>query len=270
MNKGNKEEISSCKFCKAPLKERFIDIVLPEGVNQLKEEGSTISLATYICSECFLVQEDSVMPANQEQVFVSSFSSSWLNDINQYIDRAFKRFEVTDHDLIVELTGHEDLLSEPEALTFGSNGLHALIDMHGKADQLICKDALTYTHDINDFVSAIKLYLKPTGIATLEFLHLLPLMESCQFDVPFTGTVPYFSFTTLDMIFKHHGLTIFDIEECQVKGCLRVYVKHYENRSRRITNKPPALRGQERDKGMSSVNHYINFKKQVDRSKIEV
>jgi hypothetical protein len=270
MNTVIKEAISSCKFCKAPLEERFIDIVLPEGVNHSKEESSTNSLPTYICSECFLVQEDSGMPANPEQVFVSSFSSTWLNDMNQYIDRVFKRFDMTDHNLIVELTGHEDHLSKREALIFGSKGLHALIDMHGKADLLICKDALAYAHDINDFVSAIKLYLKPTGVATLEFLHLLPLMESSQFDVPFTGTVPYFSFTTIDTIFKHHGLTIFDIEECQAKGCLRVYVKHYENGSKRITNKPPALRGQERDKGMSSVSHYINFKKQVDRNKIGV
>jgi len=261
MNTGIKEAISSCKFCKAPLEERFIDIALPESANQSKEEGSTTSLATYICSECFLVQEDSTMPAHQEQVFVSSFSSTWLNDMNLYIDRVFKRFEMTDHYLAAELVPYQDFLSEQGISPFGKKGLQSLIDMHGKADELICKDALAYVNDINDFIFGIKSFLKPTGIATLEFLHLLPLMESDKFEVLFSEkNFPYFSFTTIDKIFKQHGLTIFDIEECLPKGCIRIYVKHQESTIHQITSSTRSLKGRERDKGMSSLNHYIDFR----------
>ena len=264
MNTDMKAITLTCKFCKAPLEERFIDIVLPEGANQSKEEGFTNSLATYICSECFLVQnEDSAILASQEQLYVSSFSSSWLNDMNQYIGSIFKKFELTDQNLLVELAGHQELLGVQHTLPFGNKGLHALIEMHGKADTLICNDALAYVNDINDFVSAIKIFLKPSGIAILEFLHLLPLMESNQFEVQIIdGNVPYFSFTTIDKIFKHHGLVIFDTEVCSGKGCIRVYAKHQENSLNPTTSNTRALRGRERDKGMSYLSHYTHFRTQ--------
>src|SRR5688572_18133111 len=255
----------TCKFCKAPLEERFIDIALPEGTNQLKVEGVSNSLATYICSECFLVQnEDSAMLANQEQIYVSSFSSSWLNDMNQYIDKMFEKFEMTDHNLLVELAGHQELLGKQQhILNCGNKGLHALIEMHGKVDTLICKDALGYVNDINDFVSAIKLLLKPSGIVTLEFIHLLPLMESNQFEILFINrNVPYFSFTTVDKILKHHDLVIFDTEECSTKGCIRIYAKHPENPLNPITHSTRSLRGRERDKGLSSLSYYTYLRTQ--------
>jgi hypothetical protein len=192
------------------------------------------------------------------------------NDMNQYINRIFKRFELTEHNLIAELASHRKYSpenSKQSNLFFGNYCLQALINLHGKADLLICNDELAYVHDIKDFISAIKLFLKPTGIVTMEFPHLLSLMESDRFEIPVTNCFTHFSFTTIDTIFKYHKLTIFDTEECSPKGCIRIYAKHPENLSKRISSNTPFLRGRERDKGMSAMSYYIDFKEKTQRKK---
>jgi len=268
MHMENTTTSRKCKFCKTPLKERFIDTVLPKVINYSKLRHSNGSLATFICSKCFLVQrEGSLRYIEQEQDFVSSYSTYFLNELNQYIVKSFKRFEKIENNLVAELSWHPDTLLKSCILPFGNKGLSKLIDMYGKADMLICKDALSYTSDLNDFVSAIKSFLKPKGVATLEFIHILPLMETSRFDVPATTNFPYFSFTTIDTIFRHHGLTIYNSEACSPKGSIRLFAKHTENLSQHISINIPLLRGRERDKGMSSLKHYLDFKDGYDLEK---
>lgn len=260
----------TCKFCGTQLEHKFIDIALPESSSQLKTEASS-SISTYVCPECFLIQmKNSTMLSYQERAYVSRFSSSWLNDMSKYISSVFKRFELTGHDLVAELVSHREYSNKDtkqSTVFFGNDGLQALIDMHGKADLLICNDELAYVNDINDFISAIKLFLKPNGIVTMEFLHLLPLMENKPFETPVTTDFSYFSFTTIDTIFKRHKLTIFNTEECSPKGCIRIYAKHPENSTKRISSNTPFLRGRERDKGMSAMSYYIDFKEKAQPRK---
>src|SRR5688572_13256417 len=97
--------VRKCRFCGAPLEQKFIDIAYAKSSSQLKTDSCSTS--TYVCSECFLVQmENSTMPSNHEHIYTSRFSSTWLNDMSEYINNIFKRFEIIDHHLTAELVSH--------------------------------------------------------------------------------------------------------------------------------------------------------------------
>lgn len=268
--------ISRCKFCQTPLEARFIDIILlPQHHDQSKGEShaqleSGYLLPTFVCSSCFLVQVDeSYLPATQERVYVSSFASSWLTDVKLFTDNIFERFETRDNCLIAVLTKRK--VASQKALTdntfsFGTNGLHALIDMYGKADSIICHDELAYVHDINDFVSGLKLFLKPSGVIEIEFNHLVPILEGKPLKVTNSECFSYFSLTTVDKILKKHGLVIFDVIDNPADESLTISVRHAEEITKHISNRVTTLRGKERSMGMSSLNFYTSVKNKLANS----
>lgn len=252
-----------CKFCEAELEHSFADVAFYQDRIKWETEGPFILIPTYICSQCFLVQSyESVKLAEIENFYLSSFSSSRLLELQKYTNRVFKKFEHGNARLVAEFA---DRRVKGNSI-FGNSNLHTLIDVYGKADFIICHDAITYATDINDFVSAIKLFLKPEGSVTFEFLHLLPWMAE-ETGVVIGDTFPYYSFTTFEKILKYHGLISYDVIECSPPGLLRVYAKHKENNKLTIANSVRLLRGSERDKGISEVNAYINFQnKLIDRN----
>lgn len=274
MNEGL-EITSRCKFCQTPLKARFIDVFLPQHQEQSHPESlfqmkSGYLLPTFVCSNCFLVQQDeSYLPATQERVYVSSFASSWLTDVKLFTDNIFERFETKNNCLIAVLTKRKN--PSQKALTdntfsFGTNGLLALIEMYGKADSIVCHDELAYVHDINDFVSGLKLFLKPTGVIEIEFNHLLPILEGKSPKVFNSECFPYFSLTTVDKILKKHGLVIFDVINNPSGELLTISVRHAEEITKHISNRVTTLRGKERSMGMSSLNFYTSVKNKLANS----
>jgi len=260
INKGE------CKFCGTDLEYSFVDVEFYQSQTEMDLGGPSLLIPTYVCSNCFLVQSAAdVKQVGIESFYLSSFSSARLIELEKYTYRIFEKFEHEDGRLVAEFT---DPMVNRDSI-FGNRNLHTLMDVYGKADFLMCHDAVTYVTDINDFVSAIKLFLKSEGSVTFEFQHLLSWMAQ-ESGVVIGNTFPYYSFTTFEKILKYHGLVSYDVIECSPSGSFRVYAKHKENLKLNITNSVRLLRGSERDKGISEVNAYIKFQsKLINRSQAE-
>jgi len=255
MSKEKGGEKGECKFCSAELEYFFADIEFYQNRSEMDMGGSFVLIPTYVCSQCFLVQSvRNVKQMEIESFYLSSFSSARLIELQKYTHQVFKKFEHEDERLVAEFA---DFKVNSDVI-FGNRNLHTLMDVYGKADFLLCHDAITYSADINDFVSAIKLFLKPDGTVTFEFLHLLPWMAEGR-GVVVGDTFPYYSFTTFEKILKYHGLISYDVMECSPPGSLRVYAKHKENHKLTIAHSVRVLRGSERDKGISELNAYLHF-----------
>jgi hypothetical protein len=272
MNEGLNLIDSKCKFCQTSLEHRFIDIIIPELRHQINNrltdhyQDRDFLLPTYVCANCFLVQVDeSYLPPVLERAYVSSFGASWLPDIKKFTDNIFEYFKITDRELSVALINRNGSLHgvKDNSFNFGTRGLPALIDMYGKADTITCHDELAHVHDVNDFVSALKLFLKPTGVISMEFLYLLPILEGNQVRSTDSACFPYLSLSTVDKILRRHELVIFDVGNYPSQEWLRILIKHASDATRHISNRVTTLRGRERSLGMFSLQCYDSFK---DRS----
>ncbi|MGN6353568.1 MAG: SAM-dependent methyltransferase, partial [Parafilimonas sp.] len=129
-----------------------------------------------------------------------------------------------------------------------------------RADLLLGNNVLAHVPDINDFVAGMKIILKPQGVITMEFPHLMQLVENNQFDTIYHEHFSYLSFYTVKRIFEVHGLEMFDVDEIPTHGgSLRIYAKHKEDNRKLISEKVTALLKKEADKGMLNINYYNNF-----------
>lgn len=305
---NSKNVISKCRFCQEPLHHTFVDLgmsplcedhVKPEELNKMEP---FYPLHVYVCAACFLVQvEELVSPAviYEDYAYFSSYSDSWLAHAKKYTDYVTDRFSISDRSLVVELASNDGYLLqyfsgkkipvlgiEPaanvaafarlegiqtEILFFGNNCVNELVIAYGKADLLIGNNVLAHVPDINDFVSAMKKFLKSDGVITMEFPHLLKLIQGNQFDTIYHEHFSYLSFTVAEKIFKAHGLCIFDVEELPTHGgSLRIYAKHKEDISKRISQHVPSLREREEQIGLNSISYYNGFSERVKETKWKI
>jgi len=133
---------------------------------------------------------------------------------------------------------------------------------------LIGNNVLAHVPDVNDFVQGMKIILKPHGIITMEFPHLLRLMIENQFDTIYHEHFSYFSFTIVNKIFDHHGLRIFDVDELPTHGgSLRIYARHAEDDSREISDNARALLQHEAAEGLENLEFYLTFNQKVQSTK---
>lgn len=303
MKAGNNEP--RCRFCNNPLTQTFVDLgmsplcedfVKPGRVNEMER---FYPLHAYVCSGCFLVQlEEFVSPEviYRDYSYFSSFSDSWLNHAKRYTDHAIGRFDIGKDSLVAELASNDGYLLqyfhekdipvlgiEPagtvaararergvrtEEQFFGNEVVGKLIEKYGQADLLIGNNVLAHVPDINDFVSAMKRFLKSDGVITMEFPHLLKLIEGNQFDTIYHEHFSYLSFTTVNKIFAHHDLVIFDVEELPTHGgSLRIFAKHREDATKRLSPAVPALLGRENNAGVNSREYYSDFNERVINTK---
>ncbi|MBI1767587.1 MAG: methyltransferase domain-containing protein [Bacteroidetes bacterium] len=307
--KSEKKTVSAkCRFCQTPLTHTFVDLgmsplcedhVKPE---ELKQMEPFYPLHAYVCSKCFLVQvEELVSPSAifTDYAYFSSYSDTWLNHIKKYTDQILKRFEITSNSLVAELASNDGYLLqyflekkipvlgiEPaanvakfaiekgirtEVKFFGNKTAQELVGRYGKADLLIGNNVLAHVPDINDFVSGMKVFLKPEGTITMEFPHLMRLVEGNQFDTIYQEHFSYLSFTTVEQIFTHHGLTLFDVEEIPTHGgSLRIFAKHKEDKSKLISERVLRMHALEKNKGLHSLSYYTDFKERVKETKRKI
>lgn len=269
MNKERALTPPNCHFCNKPLHYRFVDMMLLSDAVQETVEKSPQLIPTYICDYCFLVQIDSHRSTDLiEREYSTSYSPVWFYDIQEFAQGLFKRMEPTAAGFAVELNNHTIQTEQRGILPIANltkKNVYSIIEMYGKSNRITCHNEMAYSADINDFVAAIKLLLAPEGTITMEFPHLLGLLESEKFTHVFSGVFTYFSFTTIDIIFMNHQLVIYNVEDCLPEGCIRISAKHQENRTRSISQSTPSLRGRERDRGMSSLVYYLNFKGRMER-----
>jgi len=291
-----------CRFCKTELEHVFIDLFNSPASNsfltkeQLNEPEVFYPLKVYTCSNCFLVQVDEYKKSdaifNSEYVYYSSYSTSWLAHAKQYVELMTERFKLNKNSQVIEIASNDGYLLqyfkqknipvlgiEPTANTAQvaeEKGIESIVDFFGvrlaetliakgiQADLLLGNNVLAHVPDINDFVGGMKIILKPTGIITMEFPHLMQLVENNQFDTIYHEHFSYLSFHTVKKIFEAQGLEMFDVDELPTHGgSLRIYAKHKEDSSKNISENVDALLKKEEDKGMLNLSYYNNFQQKA-------
>jgi SAM-dependent methyltransferase len=277
----------------SPLCQSFLDS------DQLDHMEPFYPLNVYVCGNCFLVQlQEYVAPENifSDYLYFASYSDSWLAHAKSYTDQMVKRFPITEKSLVVEIASNDGYLLqyfvekkvpvlgiEPAANVaavamqksipslvkfFGSGTARELVASGKRADLLLGNNVLAHVPDINDFVSGMKILLKPQGLITMEFPHLMRLMEENQFDTIYHEHFSYLSFSTVEKIFARHGLTLFDVEELPTHGgSLRIYARHAEDSSKPVDPRVLELRAREESAGFSRLETYSRFAEQVKETK---
>ena len=273
-----------CRFCGAPLIHTFVDLGMsplcesylsPEQLNQMEP---FYPLHVWVCDQCFLVQLESYVSAEHifaEYAYFSSYSDSWLKHSSDYVDMITKRLGLGRQSLAVELASNDGYLLQ----YFVNKGIPALgvepaanvakVAADGKrADLMIGNNVLAQVPDLNDFVGGITIVLKPGGVATLEFPHLMRLMEENQYDTIYHEHFSYFSLMSVEEIFAAHGLVLFDVDEIPTHGgSIRIYLRHAEDSSKPVSPAVVNLRNRELGAGLNRMETYAAFAKQVIESK---
>jgi 2-polyprenyl-3-methyl-5-hydroxy-6-metoxy-1,4-benzoquinol methylase len=299
----------NCRFCKESLTHEFVDLVNSPPSNsylssaQLNEPETYFPLKLYVCDHCYLVQIDEYKKADEifssDYAYFSSFSTSWLAHSKRYTEEMIRRFGFGPGSLVVEIASNDGYLLqyfkeknipvlgvEPtrstaevaikkgiETLTefFGITFAKTLAAQNRKADLLLGNNVLAHVPDINDFVGGMKIVLKDRGVITMEFPHLLQLVQNNQFDTIYHEHFSYLSFTTVVKIFSAHGLEMFDVEEIPTHGgSLRIFAKHREDTSKQVEKRVADLLTKEEKEGVTAPGFYNGFQEKVGKIKLDL
>lgn len=294
-----------CRFCSEPLNFTFVDLgmsplcesyVVRDQLNQMEP---FYPLHVYVCSECFLVQLEAYVSADHifsDYAYFSSYSDSWVEHCRIYTEKITNRLRLGTCHQVVELASNDGYLLqhfvargipalgiEPAAnvakvaiakgvptLTkfFGKELARELVKNGTKADLLIGNNVLAQVPELNDFVAGMRILLAPSGVFTLEFPHLMRLMQGNQFDTIYHEHFCYFSFMTTTKVFAAHGLTIFDVEELPTHGgSLRIYGRQMEDESKPVDDRVRELLAREAQAGFHRLECYASFDEQVKETK---
>ena len=291
----------NCRFCQTPLSHTFVDLGMsPVANDYLKEDQfkdeKFYPLHTYVCENCFLVQLPNVVARekifNDKYAYFSSYSVSWLKHAKDYVNMMMKNFKFNNDSLVVELASNDGYLLqyfkdakipvlgiEPSANVaeeamkkgipsivkfFGVQTAKELVIENKYADLIIGNNVFAHVPDVNDFVGGMKILLKPDGIITIEFPHLMNLINHNEFDTIYHEHYSYYSFITAEKIFAKHGITLFDVQEVSTHGgSLRIYGRHTENSALKVSERVTLLREKEINAGYTDLSFYSQFQKKV-------
>jgi len=297
--------MGQCRFCAAPLYDTFVDLGMSPlcesflGAEQLNQMEPFYPLHVWVCRHCFLVQvEEYVRPEGifTEYAYFSSYSDSWLEHARAYVEMITARLGLSSASRVIELGSNDGYLlqyfvtkgipvlgvdpAKNVAQAATARGVPTIIELFGRrtaqelaaadkqADLLLGCNVLAQVPDVNDFVEGIKLLLKPRGVVTIEFPHLMRLIAENQFDTIYHEHFSYFSFTTAERIFNAHGLILYDVDELPTHGgSLRIYGRHDEDASRPVTERALRLRAHERSAGLDRLETYASFTEQIHEIK---
>jgi hypothetical protein len=301
----NGNQVLKCRFCGETLKHTFVDLgmqplcesfVDADHVNKMEP---FYPLHTYVCDNCFLVQlEEFVAPGDifTEYAYYSSYSDAWLKHCKTYVDMITEKLKLNKNSMVVELASNDGYLLqyfvekgipvvgvEPAANVakeavkkgvktlvefFGLETVQTMLNNGLSADLIIGNNVLAQVPGLNGFVESMKILLKPSGVITMEFPHLMRLIDGNQFDTIYHEHFSYFSLLTVEKIFAAHGLTIFDVEELSTHGgSLRIYARHIENLSVPVTSRVDELRRREINLGYDHLSRYFTFAEKVRATK---
>jgi len=294
-----------CRFCNSMLRTTFIDLGMSPlcqthiTTEQLNQVESFYPLRAYVCGNCYLVQlEQFVAPSDifTDYAYLSSYSDTWVEHARRYVDSMRERFGVNSSSLVTEIASNDGYLLqhfaaagipvlgvEPAAnvaLVAQRKGIRTTVEFFGAAsaeqirrtfgqpDLLLGNNVLAHVPDINDFVSGMKLLLKPGGVITMEFPHLMQLMQQNQFDTIYHEHFSYLAFFVVEAIFRHHGLRLFDVEELSTHGgSLRIYACHDDDEQKPVRPAVRQLRETEVNYGLNRLATYGHFEEGVKETK---
>ena len=296
---------SLCRFCSTPLQHQFADIGMSPLANsylkpdQLNKMEQFFPLQAYVCHNCYLVQlEEYETPQNifGDYSYFSSYSDYFLEHAKKYSYMMIDRFGYNEHSFIVELASNDGYLLKnfveknipvlgiepaanvaevaekagiPSIVRFFGRELAHELSAEGKfADLIIGNNVLAHVPDLNDFVAGMKILLKPDGVVTMEFPHVMKLIDYNLFDTIYHEHFSYFSFMTVEKVFAHHGLQMFDVDEIAPHGgSLRIYAKHQEDAKKTVSEKVHELRSREERLGYRELKIYSEFNEKVKLTK---
>ena len=298
---------ANCRFCNSGLDRIFVNLgQSPLANSYIKEsdfENENIyPLCVYLCENCFLVQLEEIQSPEQifsDYAYFSSFSSSWLDHAQKYVEMITKRFSLNNHSLVIEIASNDGYLLQnfvkknipvlgiepaeniakaaiekniPTKVEFFDSKLAKELTKDGKyADLIIGNNVLAHVPCLNDFIVGLKILLKPNGVITLEFPHLLQLMQNNQFDTIYHEHFSYFSLITVKKIFEYHGLKIFNVEELSTHGgSLRLFITHFENTSFSESLNINLIIEKEKRFGLTKIDTYENFSKDIIQIKTDL
>ena len=299
------DSTATCRFCATPLRDTVVDLgmsPLCESYlrgDQLNAMEPFYPLHVYVCRACWLVQLEEYVSAEHiftEYAYFSSFADSWVQHARRYTEQMIDRFGVGPDSQVIELASNDGYLLqwfvkagvpalgiEPAANVaqaaeekgvptlvrfFGVELAEELVAEGRRADLLLGNNVLAQVPDLNDFVAGMKIVLAPDGVLTMEFPHVMRLIDENQFDTIYHEHFGYFSLHTTRSIFNHHGLEVFDVEEIPTHGgSLRVYARHDADETKPVLPAVRELLAREGAFGLTSVERYASFAAQVAETK---
>jgi len=294
-----------CRACSAPLSYVFVDLGMSPLANsylkpeQLNRMEPFYPLRAYVCGTCLLVQlEDFETPERifTDYAYFSSYSSAWLAHAKRYVEGAIARFGLTGASSVVEIASNDGYLLQyfvergipvrgiepavnvaevaiakgiPTISRFFGEPLAIELKASGqRADLIIGNNVFAHVPDPNDFLRGLKILLAPDGVITLEFPHLLRLIDESQFDTIYHEHFSYYSLLTLVPLFRAHRLTIFDVDELPTHGgSLRIYARHDEDAAKPTTDRVRAVLTDEEGAGLRTLEAYSRFGEKVQAIK---
>ena len=296
---------SRCRFCGDALRHTVVDLGMsPLCESYLRAEqldGGEVfyPLHVRVCDSCFLVQLHEYVPPAEiftEYAYFSSYAESWVRHAYDYTEAMIERFGLTDQHLVAEVASNDGYLLqhfvargipvlgiEPAANVAEAavaRGVPTVVDFFGtalarslaaerkQADLVAANNVLAQVPDLNDFVGGLRILLTRDGVVTVEFPHLMRLIDENQFDTIYHEHFSYFSFETACAIFDAHGLRVFDVEELATHGgSLRLYACRQESARHESSARVDELVRRERAAGYRTLEPYSGFGARVEETK---
>lgn len=295
-----------CRHCSAEVTLALIDLGSAPPSNAYLTEATLrapekwFPLRVMVCTECWLAQTEDYAGAEElfaaDYAYFSSYSSTWLAHAERYVADMTARFDLDSTSHVIEVAANDGYLLqyvkargipclgiEPTASTaaaarargidivedfFGVRLAQKLVGQGRSADLIVVNNVLAHVPDINNFVAGFAHLLKPTGVATFEFPHLMKLMQENQFDTIYHEHFSYLSLTAVLRIFERNGLAVFDVDELPTHGgSLRVYAQRSDTGKRKTSERVSRLSAAEVDAGVKTTNLYSSFQTRADRVK---
>jgi len=297
-----------CRHCSAELNYTFVDLGSSPPSNAylskeaLKEAEQWYPLRVMICDHCWLVQTEDFVKADtmfaNDYAYFSSYSTSWLEHAKNYVEKVSSRFKLNGESVVVEIAANDGYLlqyvkdknipcygiepTNSTAKVAREKGIEIIEDFFGinvavnlekqgrQADLIVANNVLAHVPDINDFVRGFSELLKPNGVATFEFPHVLNLIKNNQFDTIYHEHYSYLSLTSVCNIFKFNGLSVFDVEQISTHGgSLRIYAQRSDFESHKVSESVIDLQKEEDEAGISSIKLYQGFQEKVEDIKLK-
>jgi SAM-dependent methyltransferase len=295
-----------CRHCNSELEVPLIDLGVTAPSNsylenkQLIKDEKEYPLKVLVCSKCWLVQTEDFVGAEQmfshDYAYFSSFSSTWLNHAKQYVEMISEKLQLSNESCVVEIAANDGYLLQYMRQkkipcygidpTYGTasfarkKGIEMIVDFftpklaydlfnkNRQADLMIANNVLAHVPDINGFVESFSILLKPSGVITFEFPHLLNLIEKNQFDTIYHEHYSYLSVVVVQAILKNFNLEIFNIDELPTHGgSVRVYAQKNNSGKFSIDPSVDKILKKEIKAGVKTTNYYKSLQKNADEIK---
>jgi 2-polyprenyl-3-methyl-5-hydroxy-6-metoxy-1,4-benzoquinol methylase len=298
----------TCRFCGRQSLQTFVDLGMSPLANayltreQLQNMERFYPLHCFVCDHCFLVQLEEFEGPQEiyhDYAYFSSYSDTWLKHAQGYVEAMLTRENLTPQSQVVEIGSNDGYLLQyfmanhipvlgiepaanvarvaqdkgiPTLSKFFNSELAGKLVRDGlRADLIIGNNVLAHVPDLNDFVDGLKILLKPQGLITLEFPHLMQLIAGNQFDTIYHEHFSYFSFTTVDQVFAAHQLKLVEVEELPTHGgSLRIYAAHAENAARGAKDRVAQLKQREAAHGLTRLETYQAFDERARQTKRQI